>query len=30
VYGHVTEQTFEQARQAVDATLFPLRPVESG
>jgi integrase len=29
VYGHVTEQTFEQARQAVDSTLFRLRPVES-
>ena len=30
VYGHVTEETFEQARQAVDSTLFRLRPVESG
>jgi hypothetical protein len=29
VYGHVTEETFEQARQAVDSTLFRLRPVES-
>lgn len=29
VYGHVTEETFEQARQAVDRTLFRLRPVES-
>lgn len=29
VYGHVTEETFEQARQAVDRTLFKLRPVES-
>ena len=28
-YGHVTEKTFERARQAVDAALFPLRPVES-
>lgn len=27
VYGHVTEETFEQARQAVDARLFRLRPV---
>jgi hypothetical protein len=30
VYGHVTEETFDQARQAVDSTLFRLRPVESG
>jgi integrase len=30
VYGHVTEETFEQARQAVDKTLFRLRPVGSG
>lgn len=30
VYGHVTEETFEQARQAVDKTLFRLRPAESG
>ena len=30
VYGHVTEATFDQARQAVDAVLFRLRPVESG
>ncbi len=29
VYGHVTEETFERARQAVDRTLFRLRPVES-
>jgi integrase len=29
VYGHVTEETFEQARQAVDARLFRLRPVKS-
>ncbi len=29
VYGHVTEETFEQARQAVDRTLFRLRPVSS-
>jgi len=29
VYGHVTEETFEQARQAVHSTLFRLRPVES-
>lgn len=27
VYGHVTEETFEQARHAVDRTLFRLRPV---
>lgn len=30
VYGHVTEETFEQARDAVDRTLFRLRPVDSG
>jgi integrase len=30
VYGHVTDETFEQGRRAVDATLFRLRPVESG
>lgn len=30
VYGHVTDETFEQARQAIDTTLFRLRPVESG
>jgi hypothetical protein len=29
VYGHVTEATFEAARNAVDSTLFALRPVES-
>jgi len=29
VYGHVTEETFELARIAVDRTLFRLRPVES-
>jgi integrase len=29
VYGHVTEETFEQARQAIDKSLFRLRPVES-
>jgi len=29
VYGHVTEETFEQAREAIDRTLFRLRPVES-
>lgn len=28
VYGHVTEETFEQARAAVDRALFKLRPVE--
>jgi hypothetical protein len=27
VYGHVTEETFEQAREAIDRTLFRLRPV---
>jgi integrase len=30
VYSHVTDETFEHARQAVDSTLFKLRPVESG
>jgi integrase len=30
VYGDVTEQTFEQGRQAIDSTLFRLRPVDSG
>lgn len=30
VYGHVTEETFQRARDAVDRTLFRLRPVESG
>jgi integrase len=29
VYGHVTEETFEKARQAVDSRLFRLRPVAS-
>ena len=29
IYGHVTEETFEQARAAVDKTLFRLRPVIS-
>jgi integrase len=29
VYGHVTEETFEQGRQAIDRVLFRLRPVES-
>lgn len=29
VYGHVTEETFEQARKAIDKTLFRLRPVQS-
>ena len=28
-YGHVTEETFEQARRAIDETLFRLRPVEA-
>jgi integrase len=28
-YGHVTEETFEQARDAIDQTLFRLRPVEA-
>lgn len=28
-YGQVTEEAFERARQAVDQTLFRLRPVES-
>jgi integrase len=30
VYGHTTEETFEQARDAIDKTLFKLRPVASG
>lgn len=30
VYGHVTEDTFERSRQAIDRVLFRLRPVESG
>jgi integrase len=30
VYAHVTEETFEHARQAVDQSLFRLRPVDSG
>lgn len=30
VYAHVTEETFERGRQAVDANMFKLRPVESG
>jgi integrase len=29
VYGHVTEETFERARNAVDQRLFKLRPVPS-
>jgi integrase len=29
VYGHVTEETFEQARAAVDRALFKLRPVSA-
>lgn len=29
VYGHVTEETFESARNAVDQRLFKLRPVDS-
>ena len=29
VYGHVTEDTFEQARTAIDRALFKLRPVPS-
>jgi integrase len=28
VYGHVTDETFELARAAIDRTLFRLRPVE--
>jgi integrase len=27
VYGHVTEDTFQQARDAIDSSLFRLRPV---
>ena len=30
VYGHVTEETFNQARDAIDSTLYRLRPVTSG
>jgi integrase len=30
VYSHVTDETFERARQAVDGTLFRLRPATSG
>ena len=30
VYGHVTEETFDLAREAIDSTLFRLRPVRSG
>jgi len=29
VYGHVTEETFELAREAVDRTLFKLRPAKA-
>jgi integrase len=29
VYSHVTAETLERARQAIDAALFKLRPVES-
>ena len=30
VYGHVTDETFEHGRQAIDKTLFRLRPVSAG
>lgn len=30
VYGHVTEETYAQARAAIDRELFRLRPVEPG
>ena len=30
VYGHVTEETFDLARDAIDRTLYRLRPVRSG
>jgi integrase len=30
IYGHVTEETFEQARVAIDRTLFRLHPVREG
>jgi hypothetical protein len=30
VYGHVTEETFDLARDAIDRTLFRIRPVKSG
>jgi integrase len=29
VYGHVTEETFDQAREAIDRSLFRIRPVPS-
>lgn len=29
VYGHVTPETFQQARDAIDRNLFRLRPVRS-
>lgn len=29
VYGHVTDETYEQARQAIDSVLFRVRPVAS-
>ena len=30
VYGHVTEETFDLARDAIDRTLFRIRPVQPG
>ena len=30
VYGHVTDETYEQARQAIDKALFRPRPVRCG
>jgi hypothetical protein len=30
VYGHVTEDTFHLARDAIDWTLLRIRPVKSG
>lgn len=30
VYGHVTDKTYDQARRAIDKTLFRLRPVAAG
>ncbi|MGH3247335.1 MAG: hypothetical protein ACRDOI_14160, partial [Trebonia sp.] len=29
VYGHVTDETFDKARTAIDRALFKLRPVPS-
>jgi hypothetical protein len=29
VYGHLTDETYKQARQAIDGTLFRLCPVSA-